>query len=201
MVKNADRRAVSVDKILNAAIDVLQGGGFAAFRVADVATRSGISHGLLFRYYPTKQDLVRAAFELSNDRTIQMATQAGEQLKPHSPDLKVLLHGLLWIMMQRDQWVYELILATRYDTELRIKVADVYQKHLDDLDRVSREFSERTGILPIEDADIAIRMIGWGFQGVVMNEHALGENIAERDRIVAWYEKVAAATYSKPPQP
>jgi AcrR family transcriptional regulator len=195
VVKNADRRAQSVEKILNSTIELLQEGGYAAFRVADVAIRSGVSHGLLFRYYPTKQDLVYAAFALSNDRTIQLATQSGSELESHAPDARLLLHGLLWIMMQRDQWVYELILATRYDVELRALVAGEYRKHLADLDRVSREFSDRTGILPVVDADIAIRMIGWGFQGVVMNEHALGPDVDERERIVAWFEKVLKATY------
>jgi AcrR family transcriptional regulator len=196
MVTNATRRNQSMEKMLNASIELLREGGYAAFRIGDVASRSGVSHGLIFRYFPTKNDLVRAAFELSNERTILMATKSGAHLAPHAADRKLLLQGLLWITMQRDQWIYELMLAARYDDDLREKVSDVYQKHLDDTDRVIQEFCERTGILPVDEAGMAVQMVGWTFQGLIMNEQALRrEDPAARERLVDWIEKIFNATY------
>jgi AcrR family transcriptional regulator len=199
MVTNANRRNQSIEKMLNSTIELLQEGGYAAFRIADVALRSGVSHGLIFRYFPTKNDLVRAAFELSNERTIRMATKSGAHLAPHAADRKLLLQGLLWITMQRDQWIYELMLAARYDDDLREKVSDVYQTHLDETDRVIREFCERTGVLPVDEAGMAVQMVGWTFQGLIMNEQALRvEDPVARDRLVDWIEKIFNATYPLP---
>lgn len=54
-----ERRA----QILRAACTVIAEKGFRAVRVADVAHEAGLSSGIVHYYFPTKRDLVRAAFE------------------------------------------------------------------------------------------------------------------------------------------
>lgn len=51
------------DRILRAAAKVLGRDGVAGARMGDIASEAGISHGSLFTYFPTKDDLVRAIVE------------------------------------------------------------------------------------------------------------------------------------------
>src|SRR5215468_7478412 len=53
----AARRAAIVD----AAVHVLAIGGVDELRVGDVATRAGIAVGAMYRYFPTREDLVAGA--------------------------------------------------------------------------------------------------------------------------------------------
>jgi AcrR family transcriptional regulator len=51
------------EEILQAAVDEVQRNGFANTRVADVAATLGISNGLVFYHFHTKEELLAAAFE------------------------------------------------------------------------------------------------------------------------------------------
>lgn len=59
------RRRVDVrrEEILDATVDQVQQRGFASVRVADVAQALGISSGLVFYHYGTKDQLLAAALE------------------------------------------------------------------------------------------------------------------------------------------
>jgi len=55
-------------EILDAAVAVVVERGFAAARVADVASRAGTSTGTVHYYFPTKADLLDAALDHASDR-------------------------------------------------------------------------------------------------------------------------------------
>ncbi len=48
------------EEIAEAALEVFAERGFAGARVSDVAERAGVSKGLMYLYYKTKQDLLKA---------------------------------------------------------------------------------------------------------------------------------------------
>ncbi|MBU0929214.1 MAG: TetR/AcrR family transcriptional regulator [Spirochaetes bacterium] len=51
------------ERILSAVAAALGRDGIAGARMADVAREAGVSHGSLFSYFPTKDDMVRAVVE------------------------------------------------------------------------------------------------------------------------------------------
>lgn len=55
--KRTSRKAARPGEIAAAALDVFAQNGFAATRMADVATRAGVAKGTLYLYFPTKEDL------------------------------------------------------------------------------------------------------------------------------------------------
>lgn len=62
----SDRKSVVrgepvVKEVLEATVQLLSAVGYAALRVEDVAARAGVNKTTVYRRYPTKQDLVRAA--------------------------------------------------------------------------------------------------------------------------------------------
>jgi AcrR family transcriptional regulator len=59
--QNEQIRAVRRRAILEAAIPLFAQNGFSQTSVSDVARAAGVSHGLVFRHFPTKEALFRAA--------------------------------------------------------------------------------------------------------------------------------------------
>jgi AcrR family transcriptional regulator len=72
------RRAVEVrrDEILTATTDLLDRIGLAAIRVADVADELGVSPGLVFYHFGTKDTLVAEAFAHAVDRDLSRLDDA-----------------------------------------------------------------------------------------------------------------------------
>lgn len=55
------------EQLLDAALDAAAGGDIGAISVGELAARAGVSEGLLYHYFPTKQALVAAAIRRAAD--------------------------------------------------------------------------------------------------------------------------------------
>ncbi|WP_157846878.1 TetR/AcrR family transcriptional regulator [Sphingobium fuliginis] len=67
-------------RILSAAIDLLRDKGYAAFRVAEVASAAGVSRGAQLHHFPTKDALVEACLEHVFSETQDAAIQAANKV-------------------------------------------------------------------------------------------------------------------------
>lgn len=74
-----DRRT----QILAAAMDVFSERGFHGARTRDLAERAGVSEALIFRHFPTKEDLIRAILELVGfEDRLRLMEETFEPLPP-----------------------------------------------------------------------------------------------------------------------
>jgi AcrR family transcriptional regulator len=80
-VSGRERRAVDVrrEEILTATTDLLDRIGLAAIRVSDVAAALGVSPGLVFSHFGTKDALVADAFAHAVDRDLRRLDRATAQ--------------------------------------------------------------------------------------------------------------------------
>ena len=117
-MKNTERRALSLDKVLEASRLTLEGVGYNRMRTADVAKRSGMSEGTLFRYFPTKYDLTRASLQLALDRHTGRLLES-ISLLPQPVERRQLL-DTLWDLLSHHEmaWTYELFAASYSDPEM-----------------------------------------------------------------------------------
>ena len=70
------RREARPGEILTAALEQFVEHGFAATKMEDIARRAGVTKGTVYLYYPSKEELFRAAVE----ETIVPSLSLGEQL-------------------------------------------------------------------------------------------------------------------------
>lgn len=75
--------ALTRETILRALVDVISEGGLAGFSVQEVADRAGVSHRTVYRYYPSRDDLLAGLVEWVESRMVELgapfsAEDAGE---------------------------------------------------------------------------------------------------------------------------
>src|SRR4051812_49629209 len=63
MATQTERREATRGALLGAAVESLMEHGVAGFTTSEVVRRAGLSNGALFRYFPTKADLLAATVE------------------------------------------------------------------------------------------------------------------------------------------
>jgi len=115
----AERRAETQARVLNAALDVLIEDGHARFTTTRVAAKAGVSRGAQENYYRTRTDLLAAATAYAMDaaaaRTAASAAQAGSSRDP----LKAFLDDEKAFFLSRTYAaMVELALAGRDDPAL-----------------------------------------------------------------------------------
>ncbi len=173
-MKNADRKAETTSKLLFASLATLQELGYNKLRTSEVAKRSGMSEGILFRYFPTKYDLVRASLEQalmdSRDRL------ASELLSARPTDRRVMLE-MVWRVLSQEKlrWTYELYGAAHTDPELRRVIQPVLAANSDMIDQVGTTIMvEVAGIRP-QDARNALNVMIWSMQALTLRNMGRGE--------------------------
>jgi len=84
--KRARQRAQARARLLTAAKDVFEEKGFLDVRVADIAERAGVSHGLFYHYFDSKQDIFRELATSADQRltdTMDAVLEGPSPAKPH----------------------------------------------------------------------------------------------------------------------
>jgi AcrR family transcriptional regulator len=186
-MKNTERRALSLDKVLEASRLTLEGVGYNRMRTADVAKRSGMSEGTLFRYFPTKYDLTRASLQLALNRHTARLIESISVL-PQPVERRQLL-DTLWELLSHHEmaWTYELFAASYSDPELRAAIAPTLNAHSNEVDELAVVvLRDMAGIAP-EDALLAINLSTWAMQGLVLRNMGRGQaesHVALLDYIV-----------------
>ena len=114
-----ERRDGTITKLVDATIASLLEVGYARTSVKEICTRSGVSHGGLFRHFGTMLDVVMAAADEVAQRQINLA-QTALQRSAHDPEpLVAALHHIRDACRSPINAVfYELVVAARTDAAL-----------------------------------------------------------------------------------
>lgn len=93
--QNKILRDVQQAKILAVSLDLFVNRGFAATRIADIAAEAGVSAGLLYHYFPSKDDVLVALLQSSLPR-MEAAAQELEALElPVADKIRLALQCLI----------------------------------------------------------------------------------------------------------
>ena len=145
----AERTALTTDKLLGATVASLIERGYRGTSTPEVCRRAGVSRGAQLHHYPTKEALVAAAVEhLLSQRVTEL--QARLTNAPAGVlDLEDAA-SFLWRVYTGDTfyaWL-ELVVAARTDEDLRVIMAELDERLVVKAERVVSKF-----LLPyVEDA-------------------------------------------------
>jgi AcrR family transcriptional regulator len=93
------RKAERPGEILAAALAVFAERGFAGARLEEIAARAGVSKGAIYLYFPTKEDIFRAAVEQVIAPNVDQVRQAlAAHPGPFADLLKLVMARVLQVM-------------------------------------------------------------------------------------------------------
>lgn len=98
-----EMREKSRDKILSAALRLFANHGFHNTSMSKVASEAGISKGLIYNYFPSKDELLKGVFEFGLKEAEQLFRDHQE------PDPKVRFKGMLedmftWVLTNKEYY-------------------------------------------------------------------------------------------------
>jgi AcrR family transcriptional regulator len=134
----AERRASTQAKILDATVEALVHVGYAGASTTEICKRAGVSQGALFRYWPTKGELLADAAK----HLLGRVTTAYEQAFAGRGGVgaREALEGLWETYRLPDlQAAVELYVAARTDPELAAALARIEPDHRRNLHRIAVE--------------------------------------------------------------
>ncbi|MCW2600389.1 MAG: TetR family transcriptional regulator [Frankiales bacterium] len=134
----AERRASTQAKLLDATVEALVGVGYAGTSTTEICRRAGVSQGALFRYWPTKGELLAdaAAHLLGRVTTAYEQAFAGRG----GVGAREALEALWETYRQPDlQAAVELYVAARTDQELATALARIEPAHRANLQRIATQ--------------------------------------------------------------
>jgi AcrR family transcriptional regulator len=169
----AERRQRTRQALLDAALELLVDGGVAGFTTNAVAQRASLSQGALFRYFPTKADLVAATVR---ELFVQLSLDYEDRFMslPESKRTAQASVDALWAVMSdpRLHAAFELYAAARTDAELQATLTPVLEEHGR---RIYQSACDALPHLAQADHDRFAAMVGltvFVLQGLALNQLA-----------------------------
>ena len=123
---HAERRAETIELILNATLDAIVELGLRNATTGEICRRAGVSPGAVFHHFETRQDVIVAAVEHHlSDRRVRF-TEMVESLRSRDAEMvdpRELLRILRSITREPRAMVWlEVLMETRTDSELRKRI-------------------------------------------------------------------------------
>lgn len=193
-MRHAERREQSQANILAGALALLEQVGFSRLRVADVADASGMSVGTLFRYFPTKNELIRSSLQASLDEHQQRITKGLRSLRPSFARRAVFELLCDCALNPRRRWTYELFAAASHELELGEFIHDVVAEHQTVMNHLLRSALTFSGEPSIDEDVRFIDIVNWCMQGLAINDLAR-DGKAQKDQLVDLFLMLAERAY------
>lgn len=195
----ADRRASTRARLLDATLACLVEQGYAGTTTAAIEARAGVSRGARLHHFPTKEELLVAAvahlFEGIGERYA-----AGMAEAPRGDDRAQRFHvgyRLLWDTYDDESQaaVFELFVAARTNPALREALGAMWADHHREVrQRANAYFPE----LARPDAHGLLETLQCAMAGLALRRFAFGE--APRDEeVLALLERMVGATFGPEP--
>ncbi|MEZ5503719.1 MAG: TetR/AcrR family transcriptional regulator [Halioglobus sp.] len=133
----AQKSAMTRDRILDAAINCFVEEGYTNVTTAKVASAAGVSRGAMLHHFPSKTELIQAAVEYLHDKLLEDYTRRVTSIPASLKGKKRRRAGLdaYWEHLTGDLFVvyHELCVASRTDPELKSILENsqlLFEKHV-----------------------------------------------------------------------
>jgi AcrR family transcriptional regulator len=170
MATQSERRAATRSALLDAAVESLMEHGVAGFTTAEVVRRAAMSNGALFRYFPTKADLLAATVEHVFVRLRRDYEEAFESLAEDKRTVENLV-TMLWGVMSDPALgaAFEVYTAARTDAWMQSAIEPVMADHLQRLQELARGLVARVSDADAETVRGAVDLAILSMQGLALN--------------------------------
>jgi len=170
-------------RLLRAATELLEQGGYAAATVAAVTARSGVAAGALYRHFPSKAELFVEVFRSEAEHELEALYEASAGPGAATEKLDAIVREFAVGALEHPRLAWALVyepVDPLVDAE-RLAYRQTYRERLADLLRFGIEREE----LPAQDPDLtAASLIGAISEALVGPLSPVGEDV-DTERLVA----------------
>jgi AcrR family transcriptional regulator len=171
------------ERLLEAAVELLEEGGYAAASVAAVTARSGVASGALYRHFPSKAELFVEVFRTMAERELAALYEASSVQGSVLDKLDAVVRKFTGSALDQPRLAWALgyePVDPLVDAE-RLAYRQTYRERLADLLRAGIA----SGELPAQDADLAAAaLIGAISESLVSPLSPLRGERARKEQIV-----------------
>jgi len=183
---NAERRAATRAKIMDAAVECLAEFGYAATSTPLVAKMAKVSRGSLLHQFPTKVDLILAVAEHAARAQGAFIT---DQLMARSEGRERFLQGVdaIWAALRRPTSValMEVMIAARSDAELAERYPGFAGEVEKSLHRARSRMAAGLGAADrAEEVDVMSHLTLVALRGLAMETLFVGRPTQEAEKVV-----------------
>jgi AcrR family transcriptional regulator len=149
-------------RLLDAAVKVFARKGYHASRVGDIAEEAGVAHGLLYHYFASKEDVLRAVFRETWRALIDTIESVEEAGDPPREQLRKVAEILLRSWRRDPDLVRVLVLEVTRSQHLRGEMDEIGESFV-----AIQEIVERGQADGSIRADLDARLASYVFFGAV----------------------------------
>jgi AcrR family transcriptional regulator len=166
----AERRASSRAKLIDATIECLADRGYAGASLPEIVRRSGLSNGALWRHFQSKPELLAAASLEAERRLLDATPRALAGDAPAGRIDAVVEQVTRWSEEPAMSAILELLLASRADADLRraLRASDERAAALF-VDEIQRLLGPELAAHPHFRANV--RQLGLTLYGIAVTQH------------------------------
>jgi AcrR family transcriptional regulator len=150
------------ERLLTAARELIEQGGYGAASVAQLAERAGVAAGTLYRHFESKEELFVEVFRSVCERELAAMLRAGEEMPAqatHAERLEALLATFARRALRRPRLAWAL-LAEPVDPRVDMERLAYRERYRELTERALRE-AIAAGELPEQDANLtAAALVG-----------------------------------------
>ena len=195
---NAERRAATREKILEAAVRCLSEDGYAKTTTVAVADLAGVARGSLLLQVPTRIDLSREVAQHASRRQGAFIREGLAEL-PAGRERFVGSVDVTWRAFQQPESraLTEIIIATRHDAELAARIPDFAQSFEAGIARGAQRFAEAMGLsCAAEEAVAERRLVLVALRGLAVATSLSGE-ASDPEAVLRLLRRVRADFYDR----
>ncbi|HSR24843.1 MAG TPA: TetR/AcrR family transcriptional regulator [Candidatus Eisenbacteria bacterium] len=157
-IAGEDRRRL----ILGAAIRVFARTGYHTCRVGDIAEEAGVSHGLLYHYFSSKEEVLETIFRETWSDLLEAVRQVEDSGESAQEQLRQVAAILLRAWRRDPDLVRVLVREVARSPELQRRVGEIEQA-FEALERIVTRGQARGELR----RDVQARLAGWIFYGAI----------------------------------
>ena len=193
----ADRREATVRKLLDAAAGALVEVGYANASVMEISRRAGVSHGGLFRHFPSVESLMVAAAEDLGQKILSRYLEKFEALAAERDPLPLALALLRESCRSKlNQAWYELAIAARTRPRLKRAVAPLGARYYRAIGGLARQLLPELAASLGEQFELLVETVVATFDGEQLHRFLLRDPAADRARLALLQSLIEGAAGS-----
>ena len=195
---NAERRAATREKILDAAIGCLSEDGYAQTTTVAVADRAGVARGSLLHQFPTRIDLILEVAQYAARQQGALIREGLAEL-PAGRERFIGSVDVTWRAFQSpaSRALTEILIATRHDLELATRIPDFANNFEESIARGARRFADAMGLAgAAEEAVAERRLMLVALRGLTVAASLSGE-ASDPEAVLRLLRRVRADFYDR----